>query len=122
MLKRNLWKLVLSFTIVLWALLSLMPLTDRDVPEYIAGEVQTKNAEFQTLLGEAKARFDAKQAPSVFVALRDIANERRIDLAKEYYPGLKIESSLNVTKKNTLLLNHLLAESKGRLQLGLDLK
>ena len=46
MLKRNLWKLVLSFTIVLWALLSLTPLTDRDVPTYIAGEVETRNAEF----------------------------------------------------------------------------
>ncbi len=123
MLKRNLWKLVLSFTIVLWALLSLMPLTDRDVPEYIAGEVETKNTEFQTLLGEAKARFEAKQAPSVFIALRDIANERRIDLAKEYFPGLKLDASLaNITKKNNLVLNHLLSHSKGRLQLGLDLK
>lgn len=123
MLKRNLWKLVLSFTIVLWALLSLMPLTDRDVPTYIAGEVETKTAEFQTLLAEAKTRFEAKQAPSVFVALRDIANERRIDLAKEYFPTAKMDPSLtNITKKNTQLLNHLLAHSKGRLQLGLDLK
>jgi SecD/SecF fusion protein len=123
MLKRNLWKLVLSFTIVLWALLSLTPVTDRDVPTYIAGEVETRNAEFQTLLEEARGRFEAKQAPSVFVALRDIANERRIDLASTYFPGVKLESSLvNVTKRNTILLDHLLAQSKGRLQLGLDLK
>ncbi|MCU0793488.1 MAG: protein translocase subunit SecD [Opitutaceae bacterium] len=123
MLKRNLWKLVLSFTIVLWAVLSLMPLQDRDVPTYIASEVETKNAEFQALLDESKARFDAKQAPSVFVALRDIANERRIDLAKEYFPGAKMDPSLtNVTKRNNELLNHLLSKSKGRLQLGLDLK
>ena len=123
MLKRNLWKLVLSFTIVLWALLSLTPLTDRDVPTYIAGEVETRNAEFQALLDEARGRFEAKEAPSVFVALRDIANERRIDLASTYFPATKLESSLvNVAKRNTILLDHLLAQSKGRLQLGLDLK
>jgi SecD/SecF fusion protein len=123
MLKRNLWKLVLSFTIMLWALLSLLPLQDRNVPEYISSRVETRQTEFQTLVGEAKTRFDAKQAPSVFVALRDIANERRIDLAKEYFPGVNLESSLvNITKRNNLLLDHLLLKSKGKLQLGLDLK
>lgn len=127
MLKRNLWKLVLSFLIVLWAVLSLVPLTDRDVPEYIAGAVETKNTEFNKLLDEARGRFDAEKAadkaPSVFIALRDLANERRIDLAREYFPGVKMDPSLtNVAKKNNALLNHLLAASKGRLQLGLDLK
>jgi protein-export membrane protein, SecD/SecF family len=123
MLKRNLWKLVLSFAIVLWAVLSLVPVTDRDVPTYIAGRVETKESEFQALLKDARERYEAKQAVSVFVALRDIANERKIDLAREYFPRVKMDPSLtNVVKKNTALLKHLLAESKGRLQLGLDLK
>lgn len=123
MLKRNLWKLVLSFIVVVWSVLSLVPVKDRDVPTYIASEVQTKQAEFQALMEEARQRFDADQAPSVFVALRELANERRIDLAKEYFPNVRLESSLvNVVKRNTILLDHLLAESKGRLQLGLDLK
>ena len=123
MLKRNLWKLVLSFAIVLWAVLSLTPLQDRDVPEFIESKVETKNTEFQALLGEAKARFDAGNAPSVFIALRDIANERRLDLATEYFPKTQFEGTLtNITKRNTILLDHLLAQSKGRLQLGLDLR
>ena len=123
MLKRNLWKLVLSFLLVMWAVMSLVPVTDRDVPTYIADQVETKESDFQTLLKDARARFDAKQAPSVFIALRDIANERKVDLAKEYFPGVKMDASLtNVTKKNTALLKHLLEQSKGRLQLGLDLK
>lgn len=123
MLNRNLWKLVLSFAIVLWAVLSLAPLQDRDVPTFIESKVETKNAEFQALLGEAKARFDAKNAPSVFIALRDIANERRIDLAREYFPETKFEGTLtNITKRNNILLDYLLAQSKGRLQLGLDLR
>ena len=123
MLKRNLWKLVLSFAIVLWAVLSLVPVTDRDVPTFIASEVEAKNADFQALLKDANARFEAKQAPSVFIALRDLANERKVDLAKEYFPGVKMDHSLtNIAKKNNALLNHLLVQSKGRLQLGLDLK
>ncbi len=123
MLKRNLWKLVLSSVIVLWAVLSLTPLQDRNVPEFITSEVETKNEEFLKLLADAKARFEEKKAPSVFVALRDLANERRIDLAREYFPGVKLESSLgNITKRNNILLDHLLLKSKGRLQLGLDLK
>lgn len=123
MLKRNLWKLVLSFTIVLWAVLSLTPLRDHDVPTFIESKVEAKNADFQALLADAKARFDAGQSPSVFVALRDLANERRIDLAREYFPNTKLESTLtNITKRNTILLDHLLAKSKGRLQLGLDLQ
>ncbi len=123
MLKRNLWKLVLSFLIVLWAVSALVPVTDRDVPTYIAGRVEQKATEFQTLMKDAGARYEAKQAPSVFIALRDLANERKIDLAKEYFPGVRMDASLtNIAKKNNALLNHLLIQSKGRLQLGLDLK
>lgn len=123
MLKRNLWKLILSFIVVVWSVMSFTPVNDRDVPTFIAGEVQTKQTEFQALMEEARQRFEAKKSPSVFVALRDLANERRIDLAKEYFPNVRLESSLtNVVKRNTILLDHLMAQSKGRLQLGLDLK
>ncbi len=123
MLKRNLWKLVLSFVIVLWAVYSIVPLQDRQFPDYVSGEVHSRQAEFQKLLEESKARFEAKKAPSVFVALRDIANERKIDLAEQFFTHIPLESSLrNVTKRNNLLLEHLLRQSKGKLQLGLDLK
>jgi SecD/SecF fusion protein len=123
MLKRNLWKLTFSFVVVLWAVLSLVPLTDRDVPTYLTSQVESKNTEFQELIAEAKTRHIQDDSRSVFVILRDLANERRIDLAKEYFPSVKMERSLtNITKKNKLLLEHLLAKSKGRLQLGLDLR
>lgn len=125
MLKRNLWKLVLSSLILLWAVLSLVPLQDREFTEFIVDKVETRQTEFLALLEEARGRYNAepRQAPSVFVALRDIANERKIDLAEQFFPRIPLESSLrNVTKRNNLLLEHLLAESKGRLQLGLDLR
>jgi SecD/SecF fusion protein len=123
MLKRNLWKLVLSCAIVLWAVLSIVPVQDRDFADHVSRSVETRETEFRSLLAEAKNRYEAKQSPSVFIALRDLANERRVDLAKDYFPGVKMDPSLtNVVKRNTALMNHLLSESKGRLQLGLDLK
>ncbi len=123
MLKRNLWKLILSLGVVLWASFSLFPIQDREFPAYVRGESKARTEEFGKLLDEAKARFDAKQATSVFVGLRDIANERKIDLATLYFPQIPLESSLrNITKRNNLLLDYLLKKSKGHLQLGLDLK
>ncbi len=123
MLKSNLWKLLLSSAIVLWAVLSLVPIQDRDFPEFIVERVEVRQTEFLALMDEARSRHENQKAPSVFVALRDIANERQIDLATEFFPRIPLESSLrNVTKRNNLLLNHLLAESRGRLQLGLDLR
>ncbi|AKC82484.1 protein-export membrane protein SecD [Verrucomicrobia bacterium IMCC26134] len=125
MLKRNLWKLILSLGVVLWASLSLFPIQDRDFPVYVRGEAKARSEEFGKLLDEAKARFDDKstKTPSVFVGLRDIANERKIDLADAYFPQIRLESSLrNITKRNNLLLDHLLKQSKGHLQLGLDLR
>ncbi len=123
MLKRNLWKLILSLGVVLWASVSLFPIQDREFPVYVRDQAEARSEEFGKLLDEAKTRFDAKQSISIFVALRDIANERKIDLATLYFPQIALESSLrNITKRNNLLLDHLLKKSKGHLQLGLDLK
>jgi SecD/SecF fusion protein len=123
MLKRNLWKLILSLGVVLWASVSLFPIQDREFPVYVRDQAEARSEEFGKLLDEAKTRFDAKQSTSVFVGLRDIANERKIDLATLYFPQIPLESSLrNITKRNNLLLDHLLKKSKGHLQLGLDLK
>lgn len=125
MFKRNIWKLTLSLFVVLWALSSLIPLTDRPFPDYIRAEAKVEPGEFAQLLDEAAARVqsdDPGRPKTVFVALKSIANERNIDLSR-HFPQVRIESTLrNVEKRNTILLDHLLKESKGRLQLGLDLK
>ncbi len=121
MFKRNLWKLTLSLAIVLWALSSLLPVNDRPFNEYIKAEASAKPAEFAALLKEAEDRAAAGQASSVFMALKRIAQERRLDLTS-YFPHLELGDVGNVDKRNAILLDHLLKESKGRLQLGLDLK
>lgn len=121
MLKRNLWKLVLSFGVIVWAVWSLYPLKDQDFPEYAKNQAHAKTAEFSALLKEAGERRDTKRAPSVYVGLSQIAKERKIDLT-QYFPGLDFGSVKNVERRNAMLLDYLLKESKGKLQLGLDLK
>lgn len=126
MLKRNLWKLIASLAIGLWAVWSLLPLNDRPFPAYAKSKTQAKTAEFATLLNEAAGRMPASKAAgrttSEYVELKQIAKERRIDLAAQYYPNLNLGDVKNIERKNGILLDFILKESKANLQLGLDLK
>jgi SecD/SecF fusion protein len=122
MFKRNLWKIALSVLILAFAVSELLPLRDRPFGEYVRAHVTADPTEFAKLLDESAARQKAGQAPSVFVALKQIAKERKIDLT-QFFPDINIESTLkNVEKRNNILLNELLRRSKSRFQLGLDLK
>src|SRR5580704_263300 len=122
MFKRNLWKILLSALIMTFAVAELVPLQDRPFAGYARAHVTAKPTEFAKLLDEAAARQKAGQSLSVFVALKQIATERKIDLT-EFFPDINIESTLkNVGKRNDILLNELLQRSKSKLQLGLDLK
>ena len=124
MFKRNFWKLTISLAVVIWALFSLLPINDRPFVDYAQEKAEAKRAEFSALVKEANDRVaaDPAKSPSVFVALKQIAKERRLDLT-QYFPQFPIESSVgNIERRNAILLDHLLAQSKGKLQLGLDLR
>jgi len=122
MFRRNLWKLILSTALVAWAVTSMLPLKDRDFGQYVRNEAEAKQADFNKLMTRVSERVQSNQAPSVFVALKQIAREDKIDLS-QYFPQVRLEENLkNVEKRNAILLDELLRRSKGRLQLGLDLK
>ncbi len=122
MLKRNLWKLIFSLAIGLWAASSLLPLKDRKFDTYIGAQASAKRTEFAALIKESSDGVAAKKYPSVYVALKSIAKERKLDLT-QYFPELRLEASLqNIEKRNAILLDYLLKKSKSGLQLGLDLK
>jgi SecD/SecF fusion protein len=121
MLRQNLWKLLLSVAILIWAVAELTPLKDRPFDQYVVSKAEAKRAEFLALMKEASSRVASHQAQSVFVALKQIGQEQRLDLS-QFFPEFRLESSLkNVEKRNDILLDELLKRSKGRLQLGLDL-
>jgi SecD/SecF fusion protein len=122
MFKRNLWKLTISLIIVLWAAFQLIPIQDQDFPTYIKAEASAKKTEFDALLKEASDRTASRQAPSVFVALKQIATERQLDLAKDHFPHLDLGDVKNPDRRNKVLLDYLLKASKSKLQLGLDLR
>ena len=122
MLRSNLWKLTLSAAIVLWAVFTLMPLKDQPFGDYVKSEVSAKEADFAKLMTKVSERVATRQASSVYVALKQIGREEKLDLS-QFFPQIRLEASLkNVEKRNDILLNELLRLSKGKLQLGLDLK
>ena len=123
MLRQNLWKLTLCAVIVLWAAFNLVPLKDQDFGDYVKAEAaDAKSAQFATLITRASERVKSGQAQSVFVALKQIGREDKLDLS-QFFPQIRLEENLkNVEKRNDLVLNELLRQSKGRLQLGLDLR
>lgn len=122
MYQRILWKFALTAMILLWATFNLVPFSETPFPDYLKQESTAQRDELLKLLDRAKQRFDEKKAPSVFVALKQIGREERIDMAK-FFPEVRLESSLkNIEKRNDILFDYLLKQSKPRLQLGLDLK
>jgi SecD/SecF fusion protein len=122
MFKRNLWKIVLSLVILGWAVSELVPFKDIKFTDYAKAHAGAKAGEFSGLVSQATARWKAGGAPSEIVALKQIANESKIDLT-QFFPGIRLEDSLkNVSKRNEILINELFRRSKGRLQLGLDLQ
>jgi len=121
MLKRNLWKILLSIAVLAWAVTELIPLKDVPFVEYVRTHATAKPAEFNKLVDEAATRKKDMKAVSEFVALKQIAKERKIDLT-QYFPNIRLEDALkNIEKRNDILLAELLRRSKGKIQLGLDL-
>ncbi|MBI2517918.1 MAG: protein translocase subunit SecD [Opitutae bacterium] len=122
MFRRNLWKITLSAAILLWAVFTLMPLKDQSFGTYVKSEASAKQADFTKLMTKVDERIRTGRASSVYVALKQIGREEKLDLS-QYFPQVRLEATLkNVEKRNNILLDELLRRSKGKLQLGLDLK
>lgn len=121
MFKRNLFKITIIAFIGAWAISSLLPLNDTPFNDYIATQVTADTTEFESVMAQASEMAANGEAQTVFLALKKIGKEQRIDLSK-FFPEIRLEESLrNIEKRNAILLDHLLKESQGRLQLGLDL-
>ncbi|MEO6993309.1 MAG: protein translocase subunit SecD, partial [Lacunisphaera sp.] len=122
MFRRNLWKFILSAALVLWSVFTLLPLKDQDFGAFVRKEASAKPAEFTALMTKVDERTKAPHKESVYMALKQIGSEDKIDLT-QFFPHIRLEDSLkNIEKRNSILLDELLRESKSKLQLGLDLK
>ncbi len=65
---------------------------------------------------------DLEHPKSLFVAIKELAKEDELDLSETFFPDIHLQDIKNIDKKNKILMDVLLRESKGRLRQGLDLK
>jgi SecD/SecF fusion protein len=117
---KHLWKLILTIVIVGFSVSYLVPYEDQPFGEYL--REATDSEEFVQILERAEQRVvNDTSVVSVYMALKAIGNEERIDLS-EFFPQINLEASLrNVEKRNKILLNALLNDSKADLRPGLDI-
>ncbi|WP_269524502.1 protein translocase subunit SecD [Coraliomargarita parva] len=127
-----LWKFLLTALILFWCVTSITPLKDRPFEDYFVDQATSENyqldngdlvdvSDFTSIVERAQARVDAKKAPSLFIALRDLGVEEEIDYAK-YFPEIELKDVANRNKRNDILLKYLLTSAQSQLRLGLDLK
>ncbi|MBD5780117.1 protein translocase subunit SecD [Pelagicoccus sp. NFK12] len=118
------WKLALTAIIVAFCLSYLVPMSDQDFATHVTE--RSGVPEFAALVERAKTLSKESEESgrplSVYMALKSIVNEERIDVSK-YFADLELEANLrNVEKRNNILLPELLADSKANLKKGLDIQ
>lgn len=136
----NLFRLVLTVLVTLWAGTEIYPPTSTPFEDYIVRHVTARSpqdgstplsreenlAEFQALIERAsglvkEAGGDATSPyATLFTALNKISGDEGIDLS-QYFENIRLQEIRNLRKKNRILLNELLRRSKGQINLGLDL-
>ncbi len=126
------WKFVLTAVIVCWCIAEISPLQDRPFADHIVkqavtedyttdNEVTVEVAAFSAIMQRARARVEAQQSKTLFLALREMGIEENIDYAV-YFPSVNLRDVANQNKRNDILLKHLLKTAQSNLRLGLDLK
>ncbi|GAB4277896.1 MAG: protein translocase subunit SecD [Opitutales bacterium] len=116
-----LWKFLLTAVVLVWAVISIYPLEDTPFETYIQERATADQAGFAAFLDKAQAYVDAGHAPTLFVAMSDLANQDKVNLAK-YFPDVNLADVRNFKKRNEILLAYLLQQSQGKIKLGLDLQ
>jgi SecD/SecF fusion protein len=116
-----LWKFLLTAAIVFWCVASITPLQDRPFEDYIVAQATAEVDEFTTIIERAQARVDIQESKTLFIALRDLGVEEGIDFSK-FFPEINLRDVANLSKRNDILLKHLLSTAQSKLRLGLDLK
>src|SRR5688572_13305862 len=104
------WKFIVTAVAIIWAVLNLVPVSNTEFQDYVQ-QKSTGGTEWQALYDKAKARVDSGQDKTFFVALRNVAEADKVDLAK-FFPFLNIEASLSTRKKNNIVLDGLLKRSR----------
>jgi len=121
MLKRNLWKILLTLVLLGWALWELTPIKDApSFATYVKDHATAKKADLNKLVDDAVALQKSGKTISEFTGIRQLVHDRRYDLAASF-PGINVGDVKNLDRRNNILLDYLFKQSKSKLQKGLDL-
>ena len=123
------WKFVVTALVLVWAAASMFPISDTPFEEFIQNRATSNQEEFsKKILPAAEARIDKAnyknnpaKSPTLYIALRDYADQNDIDLSK-YFADIDVSDVKVLKKKNDILLKELYRQSKGALKKGLDLQ
>lgn len=118
MASKSFCKLILAGTLLACGLYSIFPLKDQDFSSYIKKRSNYKRDEFRSIVGEAERQVKMGRYPSVFLALKAQGAEKDLSL---YFRNLNVLDVGDLKKRNSIILNHLLKASKGKIKQGLDL-
>lgn len=117
---KHILKLTITVLIVVASISYLIPLEDQDFGDYV--RKQSEAPGLLDLVDRAEQSVEDKEYQSLYMAIKSIANEERVDLSK-FFPQLQLESSIkNIDKRNQLLLTELYGSSKAKLKKGLDIE
>ncbi|MDR2436210.1 MAG: protein translocase subunit SecD [Puniceicoccales bacterium] len=115
------FKWLASIFVVCAALYGLFPLKDQPFGKYLEQHVECDGVKFKEILSRAQLCVSSGRSKTLFAALKELSAGEGIDLA-HFFPDIDLADIKNLSKRNDLLLNILLARSQSRIKLGLDLK
>ena len=114
--KRLKWRLFLILGVVAVCVLASRPLTERDVRQFLKTEAVNQDDSFRALLSAMEKEYDraAKKVPvSGIDLLKEKTRDLNLDLAR-YFPDRGVD--------NEAVLKYINRETRGKLNLGLDLQ
>ena len=106
----------------------MLPFGDTPFEDYIKTRATANQTEFAQVLKNAEQRVDPvnyrtdkSKSPTLYIALRDDADAKELDLSK-FFPDINVSDIKILKKRNDILLKELYKQSKGALKKGLDLQ
>ncbi|MGF1531513.1 MAG: protein translocase subunit SecD [Puniceicoccaceae bacterium] len=113
-------RITITLLVLLWAAFNIFPLEDRELGAYMLAEAGADQELLAELIEEARLEVSESEQTSLYIAIRELANGREIDLTR-FYPGLDTRGLPNLRVRNQALMREMLRSSRSRMRLGLDL-
>ncbi|MDR1595458.1 MAG: protein translocase subunit SecD [Puniceicoccales bacterium] len=114
-------RILISIAVVLIACYNLFPLRDRPFAKYVIGCVTNDRRSFMELVDRANELVASGKARGLFSAILTVADRENLDLS-QFFRNKNVADIKNLHRKNSVLLESILADSKSRIKQGLDLK